>query len=74
MESCHDWLFDNKLSLHLGKTESVILGHKSKLLEATTDFCVKCNSHTIGVQNCIKYLGVFMDNRLSGENIVNYIV
>jgi hypothetical protein len=24
MESCHDWIVDNKLSLYLGKIESII--------------------------------------------------
>ena len=31
MESCSDWLIDNKLSLHLGKTECIIFGPKRKL-------------------------------------------
>ena len=74
MESCQDWLVDNKLSLHLGKTESIIFGPKRKLQQAEELFCVKCNNHTIGVQRCIKYLGIFIDNLLSGEDIVNCIV
>ncbi|XP_056010849.1 uncharacterized protein LOC125680728 [Ostrea edulis] len=74
MESCHDWLVDNKLSLHLGKTKSIIFGPKSKLSQAAEDFCVKCNNRTIGAQNCIKYISIFIDNKLSGESIVNSIV
>ena len=31
LESCSSWLVDNKLSLHLGKTECVIVGSKRKL-------------------------------------------
>jgi hypothetical protein len=31
LESCSDWLVDNKLSLHLGKTECMIFGPKKKL-------------------------------------------
>lgn len=26
LESCNKWLVDNKLSLHIGKTESIIFG------------------------------------------------
>ena len=26
LESCRQWLIDNKLSLHLGKTESILFG------------------------------------------------
>ena len=29
--SCRQWLIDNKLSLHLGKTESILFGTKRKL-------------------------------------------
>ena len=31
LESCSDWLVDNKLSLHLGKTECILFGSKGKL-------------------------------------------
>ena len=30
LESVRDWLIDNKLSLHLGKTESILFGGKKK--------------------------------------------
>ncbi len=28
LETCNDWLIDNRLSLHLGKTEAMICGKK----------------------------------------------
>ena len=31
LESCSDWLVDNKPSLHLGKTECILFGPKRKL-------------------------------------------
>ena len=31
LESCRNWLINNKLSLHLGKTESILFGTKNKL-------------------------------------------
>ena len=31
LESCRQWLIDNKLSLHLGKTEAILFGSKRKL-------------------------------------------
>ena len=31
LESCSDWPVDNKLSLHLGKTECILFGPKRKL-------------------------------------------
>ena len=38
LESCSKWLVDNKLSLHLGKTESILFGSKRKL-KKVKDFC-----------------------------------
>ena len=29
LNSCRQWLIDNKLSLHLGKTESILFGWKN---------------------------------------------
>ena len=34
LESCLYWLVDTKLSLHLGKTECILFGPKSKLKAA----------------------------------------
>ena len=34
-KSCSAWLVDNKLSLHLGKTESILFGSKRKLRTVT---------------------------------------
>jgi hypothetical protein len=31
LEKCSDWLTDNKLSLHLGKTECMLAGPKRKI-------------------------------------------
>ena len=42
LESCSSWLVDNKLSLHLGKTESILFGSKRKLSKVE-NFQIKCN-------------------------------
>ena len=39
LESCSKWLVDNKLSLHLGKTESILFGSKRKLKKIKDFFC-----------------------------------
>ena len=41
-QSCSQWLIDNKLSLHLGKTECVLFGSKRKL-KKVDKFQVTCN-------------------------------
>lgn len=71
--TCSDWLVDNKLSLHLGKTESILFGSKRKL-KKVKDFNIVCNGHTIESTTSVKYLGLNIDNLLSGELVVNNII
>ena len=73
LESCQQWLRDNKLSLHLGKTEAMIFGTKNKLKNVES-FKVKCDDDEIKNVNCVKYLGLQIDNNLSGENAVKNIL
>ena len=67
LESCSDWLVDNKLSLHLGKTECILFGSKRKL-KRVKDFKVTCNGHSIEHTTSVKYLGLNIDN-LGGEEL-----
>ena len=46
LEMCSKWLVDNKLSLHMRKTECIIFGFKQKLRKINT-FSVECNGQTI---------------------------
>ncbi|CAL4065468.1 unnamed protein product [Meganyctiphanes norvegica] len=73
LESCRIWLMDNKLSLHLGKTESILFGPKKKLNKVES-FEVKCGNETIKHVKSVKYLGLQIDNDLSGKSIVNEII
>ena len=73
LKQCSEWLVDNKLSLHLGKTECILFGPKRKVKEGQ-DFIVTCNNHIIKAFDHVKYLGVIIDNHLSGELIVDSIV
>ena len=52
LDMCSQWLVDNKLSLHLGKTECVLFGPKRKLKDHS-DFCIQST-------NKVKYLGVII--------------
>ena len=73
LETCSEWLIDNKLSLHLGKTECILFGPKRKL-KSVSEFKIKCNSHVIKSQTSIKYLGIDLDQNLSGETTANSII
>ena len=75
LDSCKNWLVDNKLSIHLGKTESILFGPKRKLQNvAENDFLIVCDNIKIESKSCVKYLGVILDNFLSGEHIVDSII
>ena len=73
LKQCSKWLVDNKLSLHLGKTECILFGPRRKL-KGVQDFSVICNDHVIKSSSHVKYLGVIIDNNLSGEYIVDSII
>ena len=69
LENCSDWLVDNRLSLHLGKTECILFG-PSRKLSTVGDFEVKCHDHVIKSSNQVKYLGVRIDKFLKGTYII----
>ena len=73
LHSCNQWLVDNKLSLHLGKTECILFGSKRKLRKIK-NFKITCNEHTISAKSNVKYLGLDIDQYLSGELIVDNII
>ncbi len=73
LDTCNDWLVDNRLSLHLGKTEAMICSTKQKA-KNTEGFKVRCRDITIKTTTRVKYLGVNLDNTLSGEGILDNIV
>ena len=73
LEQCSDWLIDNKLSLHVGKTECMLFGPKRKIKQIT-DFSIKCYDHVIRATEVVKYLGVHIDKYLNFEFIVANIV
>lgn len=73
LESCRKWLVDNKLSLHLGKTESILFGSKRKLNKAGI-FSVTCNGETIQSSKSANYLGVILDASLTSDSIAENVL
>ncbi len=73
LEKCSDWLIDNKLSLHLGKTECMLFGPPRKV-KTVSNFRVKCYNHIIDSTDSVKYLGVHIDKYLNCETIVSNII
>ena len=73
LQKCYRWLTDNRLSMHKGKTEALILSSKRKV-QNTQNFTISIDNQTITPSKEVKYLGLKINNTLSGEEIVNSIV
>jgi len=67
------WLIDNKLSLHLGKTESILFGTKHKL-RSNPRLNIICNDTVIEPTSAVKYLGASIDQNLSFVNMAQSVV
>ena len=63
---CRDWMVDNRLSLHLGKTECILIGSRRKL-KGAQDFRVMCDGREVKKVSSVRYLGVMLDDDLSGK-------
>ena len=73
LDKCSTWLVNNKLSLHLGKTDCIYLDQRGNWGDFK-DFSIICNNHVIKSADHVKYLGVIIGNCLSGDYIVDSIV
>lgn len=67
------WLADNRLSLHLGKTESILFGSKPRLKKAP-GLRVELGTKVIEAKKAIKYLGCMLDDSLGGEEMALQVV
>ena len=73
LESCNNWLINNKLSLHVGKTELILFGSRKQLKQAS-NFHVSYNGYEIQPVSSLKYLVVLIDQHLSGHAMVASII
>ena len=60
---------DNRLSLHLGKTECMVFG-SNRRLKSVTDFAISCGDVVIERVEKVKYLGYMLDQGLNGSDQV----
>ena len=65
LESLSVWLEENKLSLHLGKTESILFGTKQRL-KSGKQLDIECKGVKIKPNSFVKYLGCILEQDLSG--------
>ena len=69
LKNCRDWMTDNRLSLHLGKTECMVFG-SNRRLKSVTDFAISCGDVVIEREEKVKYLGYRLDQGLNGSDQV----
>ena len=67
------WLVDNKLSLHLGKTESILFGSKHRL-KSNSSLDITCNGTVINPTSSVKYLGATIDQSLSFDTMARSVL
>ena len=72
LSSCKRWLIDNRLSLHVGKTESILFGSARKTKRAT-DFHVKCDDEAVQRVSSVVYLGVRLDQCLTFNDFIDRV-
>ena len=66
MTSCKRWLIDNKLSLHVDKTEAILFG-TSRRLKWAEGFQVTCEGVAVNRVTSVKYLGVTLNAHMDGK-------
>ena len=71
--SVSQWLIDNKLSLHLGKTASIVFGSKPKL-KAQSSLNITCKTTSISSTTSVKYLGAVIDQHMSFNSMADSVI
>ncbi len=67
---CNEWLIDNRLLLHLGKTEAILCGTKRKMRN-TEDLEVKHKDTAIQSVSEVKYLGIKIDKTIRRRDTIH---
>ena len=65
------WLSSNKLSLNIAKTEYILIGSRSKIINLDVQPAIKINNRPIKRVKHAKMLGVNIDEILNWERILN---
>ena len=66
-----NWMRNNRLSINFAKTEYMIVTKKK--LDKHLKFEIKIDYHVISNKECIKYLGVLIDNNLDWKHHIKQV-
>ena len=64
---------DNKLSIHLGKTESILFGSNKKIRKQST-MKIICGENEVAAKYNVIYMGVSLDQIRRGKYIAESIL
>ena len=70
LSKLQDWTEANKLTIHAGKTNLLLV---SKRRASTSSNIIFMDRTILPVNNC-KYLGIYLDDRLTFKDHINYII
>lgn len=73
LSNVREWLLDNRLSLHVGKSECILFGTKHKIKKAP-ELKVTCNGNEIQTKTTVTYLGLTLDQTLTGHSIAEKLL
>ena len=73
LNALRGWLEENKLSIHLGKTESILIASKIRLAR-TDSLTISCGSVAIEAKSKITYLGLTFDSDMSFSSMGNSVI
>ena len=73
LNAIRGWSEENKLSIHLGKTESILIASKIRLAR-TDSLKIYCGSVTIESKSNITYMGLMFDSAISFSSMGNSVI
>ena len=73
LKKVNRWLSENKLSLHLGKSECIVFATRYNLRQ-TANFKVECNGVKLQEKTSISYLGCILEQNMSGEQMALSVI
>ena len=69
LNALSDWFAANKLSLNIDKTNFIVFNGNDDMI----DFNIDINGKLLQRVDCVKFLGVFIDSKLSWHDHIKYI-
>ena len=74
LSSLNGWLVDNRLSIHLGKTNVFFSELAKSRLRINSEMKVTCGETNVTAKTSVRYLGVDLDQSLDGKLITEAIL